>query len=67
MKDFNELLRALPRPILAIGFPFSWVVFIFGVYDSGGTIADVPTIYTTLVVSIVGAYFALRSWEKTKK
>lgn len=67
MKDITELIRAIPRPFLTVFIPVSWVIFLFGVYESGGTITDVPAIYTTLAVSIIGVHFPLRSWEKTKK
>ena len=66
MKDFIELLRAMVRPFLAIWFSVTWVIFVFTIYSSGGTIADVPLQYTAIVVGIVGWWYYDRSKGKRR-
>jgi len=55
-----KIIRAAPRPILAILMPLSWVLFVFAAYYSGFTIEDVPTIYTGIVITILAEYFGER-------
>ena len=67
MTGLIEVIRALPRPLLAFVFPVSWVIFVFGIYSSGGTIDDVPDIYTWFVGCILAEYFGERLLLKFKK
>ena len=55
-----KIIRAAPRPILAILIPLSWVLFLFICYSSGGDIGDVPTIYTGFTGAILAEYFGER-------
>ena len=56
-----KIIRAAPRPILAILIPLSWVLFIYMCYTSGGSIEDVPTIYTAFTAGILIEYFGERA------
>ena len=55
-----KIIRALPRPMLAVILPLSWVLFLFICYSSGGDIGDVPTIYTGFTGAILAEYFGER-------
>ena len=56
-----KIIRAAPRPILAILLPLSWVIFLFFIYGSGGDISDVPILYTSFVAGILIEYFGERA------
>ena len=61
MESITNLVRAIPRPVLAIFLPISWVMFVFWTYKSGGTIADVPAVYTSFVGIVLAEYFGERA------
>ena len=59
-----EFIRACVRPILTIGGVAAWIVFVFMTYDQGGTIDDVPLLFTVLAFSGWIWYFGERSISK---
>lgn len=51
MKDDLEFIRGLVRPILTFVWTLSWIFFVYSAYNNGGTMEDVPTIYTVFVLA----------------
>lgn len=64
MNEKNEGIRTIVRPFLCGWFSVTWVIFIFWIYSAGGTITDVPWIYTGITVGMNSWYFGERFWAK---
>lgn len=61
-----NIIRGTTRPAITLWLLISWTMFLFGVYESGGTFADVPIPYTALTWGSVVWWFGDRSYFKAK-
>ena len=66
-EEILNVIRGLVRPFLAVFFPVTWVFMLFNVLSQGGTIEDIPDVYTWIVLVIVAEYIGERAIGKAFK
>lgn len=57
-------MKELIRPVLTIILVVAWVIFVFVMYDRGGSMSDVPEQFTSMVWTAFVWWFASREREK---
>lgn len=67
MSDLIEFIKAAPRPILSVMLPLSWVYTVLIVLSQGGTLEDIPWLFTSVCLAPVLEYWGERTIKRIRE